>query len=99
VAGSNSSTAGSCTTLTYANFGQHFVTTYCAGCHAGSVTGAARQGAPTKDVFDTLTEVKSASRDMVREVVTKRTMPYGGATKPSDAERTQLGEWLGCGAP
>jgi uncharacterized membrane protein len=99
VVGSNGGASGSCTTLTYANFGQKFVATYCAGCHGGSVTGAARQGAPLKDVFDTLAEVKSASRDMVREVVVKRTMPYGSATKPSDTERTQLGEWLGCGAP
>lgn len=89
----------SCSTVTYATFGQTFLTTYCLGCHGGTVTGAARQGAPTDAVFDTLAEVKAASRKLMTEVVTKRTMPFGNAMKPTDAERTEFGQWLSCGAP
>lgn len=91
--------AASCSTLTYASFGQNFLSTYCLGCHGGTVTGAARMGAPTDAVFDTLAEVKAESRKLMSEVVTKRTMPFGNAKKPTDAERTEFGQWLSCGAP
>jgi uncharacterized membrane protein len=86
------------TSLTYTNFGQAFMTTYCASCHAGSVTGAARQGAPTGDVFDTLSQIHAKSDDIIHEVAVEKSMPYGAASKkPTDAERQQLGEWLACG--
>src|SRR5262245_5504262 len=33
-------------TLTYKNFGEKFMSTYCLRCHSDKVTGAARNGAP-----------------------------------------------------
>jgi hypothetical protein len=41
-------------TLTYANFGQSFMTTYCMSCHDSAKSGAARNGAPAFHDFDTL---------------------------------------------
>lgn len=86
------------TSLTYNNFGRAFLTTYCSSCHAATVTGAARQNAPSGDVFDTLAQVKAKSDEVVHEVTVEKSMPYGSASKkPTDAERVQLGEWLVCG--
>jgi len=40
-------------TLTYASFGQPFMTKYCISCHASTLTGKARMGAPAYHDFDT----------------------------------------------
>jgi cytochrome c5 len=90
-------------TLTYANFGQAFFATYCQRCHASSVTGAARMGAPSDHTFDMVQDIQlltehidelaAAGPDAVNTE-----MPPDGA-KPTEAERLQLGEWLACGAP
>src|SRR5262245_14574103 len=45
-------------TLTYANFGQAFFATYCQTCHASTVTGAARKGAPSDHVFDGVDDIQ-----------------------------------------
>src|SRR5262245_21740171 len=48
-------------TLTYANFGQAFFSTYCQSCHASTVTGAARNGAPDDHVFDQVEDIRLLS--------------------------------------
>jgi uncharacterized membrane protein len=90
-------------TLTYANFGQAFFASYCQRCHASTVTGAARMGAPSDHTFDMVQDIQllaehidelaAAGPDAVNTE-----MPPDGA-KPTEAERRQLGEWLACGAP
>src|SRR5262245_66555115 len=45
-------------TLTYANFGQTFFNGYCQRCHASTVTGAARKGAPDDHVFDQVEDIR-----------------------------------------
>lgn len=86
--------------LTYANFGKQFVAEYCASCHAGSAQGAARQGAPANVVFDSLAQIQADAHAVENDVVELKVMPFGQSTKhPSDAERTQFGHWLNCGAP
>jgi hypothetical protein len=50
--------AASLSGLTYANFGQAFFGAYCTRCHASTVTGAARNGAPIDHNFDTLAGVQ-----------------------------------------
>jgi uncharacterized membrane protein len=90
-------------TLTYANFGQAFFTSYCQRCHASTVTGLARMGAPADHTFDTVAEIRALS-DHIDELAaagpaaTNTEMPPDGA-KPTQAQREQLGEWLACGAP
>jgi uncharacterized membrane protein len=93
---------GACadTTLTYTSFAKPFVSSYCASCHGGSVTGTSRLGAPVDDVFDTRAQIAAKADDIKAQVVVMKTMPFGnGTTKPSDAERVKLGQWLSCGAP
>jgi uncharacterized membrane protein len=87
-------------TLTYESFGKGFVDEYCADCHAASVTGTARQGAPKGDVFDSLTQIQAKSDELIDEVVIEKAMPYKTYDhQPSNDERDKFGEWLACGAP
>lgn len=41
-------------TLTYENFGEKFMTDYCTMCHASTLRGAQRNGAPFAHDFETL---------------------------------------------
>ncbi len=90
-------------TLTYANFGQAFFTTYCQRCHASSVTGAARMGAPADHVFDQVQDIQLLSEHIdelaaAGPAAVNTAMPPNGPS-PTQTERLQLGEWLACGAP
>jgi len=90
-------------TLTYSNFAQGFFDKYCNRCHGGTVTGAARNGAPDDHVFDTRADIFT-NKDHIDEeaaagpTVVNKAMPPSGLA-PTDAERRQLGEWLACDAP
>lgn len=84
---------------TYETFGKAFVEDYCASCHAGTVTGAARNGAPVGDTFDTLAEIQAKSDQLHEEVTIEKAMPFGAASKkPSAEERELFGTWMECGA-
>ena len=90
-------------TLTWANFGQKFMTDYCTRCHASQLTGAARHGAPSFHDFDTPSGVRAVADHIDEEAAsgpaaTNTAMPPDGA-KPTLEERQQLGEWLACDAP
>jgi mono/diheme cytochrome c family protein len=90
-------------TLTWESFGQKFMTDYCTSCHASSLAGAARKGAPSDHNFESaalvrgqiehIDEQSAAGPDSVNTE-----MPIGAPT-PTEAERLLLGEWLACGAP
>ena len=80
-------------TLTYANFGQQFFTSYCNSCHSSG----------TRPALGTVAEIRANSSRIDSEAAagpnaTNTYMPEGGST-PTTAERTQLGQWLACGAP
>jgi cytochrome c5 len=90
-------------TLTYANFGRAFFDSYCQRCHAGTVTGAARMGAPADHTFDQIQDIQLLSEHIDEHAAAgpagvNTEMPPG-APLPTEAERRQLGEWLACGAP
>ncbi len=87
-------------TLTWESFGQEFMSTYCTRCHASTLEGDARQGAPLYHDFDTFmgvlvvadhVDMKAASGP----AATNELMPIGTPT-PTLEERQQLGEWLAC---
>jgi cytochrome c5 len=97
------STCPTTQTLTYANFGQAFFDSYCQRCHASTVTGPARMGAPADHVFDMVQDIQLLSHHIDELAAAgpdavNTEMPPDGA-KPTEAERRQLGEWLACGAP
>ncbi|NVB80713.1 MAG: hypothetical protein HOV81_20120 [Kofleriaceae bacterium] len=90
-------------TLTYASFGQPFMTSYCTRCHSSTLTGADRMGAPAFHDFDTQIGIQQVA-DHVDQVAgsgpaaTNESMPPDGA-KPTLDERKKLAEWIACGAP
>lgn len=90
-------------TLDEGTFARGFFTTYCTRCHASTVTGASRMGAPRGYDWDDITIIRAHAREIdllaaIGPSHANRTMPPNGLA-PSDAERAQLGEWLACGAP
>lgn len=90
-------------TLTWDNFGKGFMETYCTRCHATSVTGAARQGAPSDHNFETAALVRMQIEHIDGQTAAgpdsvNTEMPIGSPT-PTEDERRKLGEWLACGAP
>jgi cytochrome c5 len=89
--------------LTYESFGRGFMERYCTRCHASTLRGEDRQGAPSFHDFDTLFGIKAVF-DHVDETTasgpaaTNTSMPPD-TPSPTLAERQQLGEWLACGMP
>lgn len=93
-------------TLTYETFGRAFMGAYCTSCHASSVGGANRQGAPSDHNFDTLDAIRETGAGHIDDAAaagpekTNASMPPSThAAIPSDLERRRLGEWLACGMP
>ena len=101
--GSSGSSCPTAQTLTYDNFGKAFMTSYCVRCHASTVMGLARAGAPADHNFDDLASIKrfaSHIDDMAAAGPTKvNAMMPADPPFPSEDERRKLGEWLACGAP
>jgi hypothetical protein len=88
-------------TLTWESFGQDFMATYCTECHASTLMGADRQGAPLYHDFDTLDGVLPVLdhvdwKAAAGPAATNELMPPAGNPTPTLAERRQLGEWLAC---
>lgn len=79
------------TDLTYANFGKAFVDSYCNSCHSGnqqpSLASAAQIAANADAVYAQAGDGNTS-------------MPPGNASaQPTADERSNLAEWLACGAP
>jgi hypothetical protein len=91
-------------TLTYDTFAQSFMNSYCVSCHSSTLSGSARNGAPSDHNFDTLAGLRATEPEHIDEEAAagpnrvNTDMPPG-EPRPSDAERRELGEWLACGMP
>jgi uncharacterized membrane protein len=83
--------------LTYATFGEPFMTSWCRGCHSRELPPEMRQLAPLDVNFNTLDEVRRRTRRVAFLIGDSQTMPPAGG--PSAAERALAVEWLRCGAP
>jgi uncharacterized membrane protein len=101
----DSPTGSTCPTAdapTYASFGQHFMETYCTGCH--SANAGNRHGAPDDQNYDTEADIKKHADDIDAQAAsgpkaTNTGMPdLSGPVhmQPSMAERVQLGQFLAC---
>jgi hypothetical protein len=95
--GPGDSTGSTCptdSTLTYATFGQAFMTDQCLSCH--------RAGGPETPTLSTLAQIR-ANKDTIDRAAAagpnavNTYMPEGRSV--AEAERRKLGEWLACGAP
>ena len=87
---------------TYASFGRAFFDAHCQRCHASSVVGASRLGAPSSATYDDLPSIRRKlaeidARAAAGPLSINTDMPRGAAVPLP--ERQELGEWLACGAP
>src|SRR5262245_35324417 len=86
---------------TYVDFGEAFFTAYCIECHSQTLSGPDRLGAPVTIDFDTRGLVRMATSNIDKQAAWgpdahNSIMPPDGHRKPSDAERTRLGEYIAC---
>ncbi len=87
---------------TYASFGQAFFASYCTGCHSAAASD--RHGAPGNENYDTEADIARHASTIELEAAggpdaTNTAMPELAGpvmTKPTDAERARLGEYLAC---
>lgn len=89
--------------LTYETFGQSFMERYCTRCHAQTVTGSSRLGAPNDHNFDTLAAVRTHAVHIDEHAAAgplrvNTSMPPS-EPRPTTDERFQLGAWIACGLP
>ncbi|HEX2679291.1 MAG TPA: hypothetical protein VHM19_21720 [Polyangiales bacterium] len=83
--------------LTYESFGGPFLLNNCQGCHASTVTGTRRNGAPVGVSFDDIEAIRTLRKKIWQMAADDNTrMPPVGKIDP--AQRVLLGEWLACGA-
>jgi uncharacterized membrane protein len=87
-------------TLSYDSFGRDFMQKYCTRCHASSVTGDLRNGAPADHNFDTRADILAMADHIDEHAAAgpdavNTAMPPDG-TAPTEEERRKLGEWLAC---
>jgi hypothetical protein len=96
--GDNDTTdGGPCPTeLTWSNFGDPFLTTWCTGCHSSTLPDDFRGGAPLGVNFDTLEGVRTWS-----ENIANRTYGSAGGMPPAGEadDLDLLEEWITCGMP
>ncbi len=79
--------------LTWANFGEGFVTESCQSCHASTTLD--RRGAPADVVFDDReTTLALGDRVLARATGDRPTMPPQGGVTDDDRERLAI--WLTC---
>lgn len=81
--------------LTWANFGEGFMTKHCTGCHSSLLPEPMREGAPVGVDFDTYAAVLDwAPRIEATALGEAPAMPPGGG--PGADELALLEEWLAC---
>ncbi|MDB4976077.1 MAG: uncharacterized protein JWN48_4418 [Myxococcaceae bacterium] len=91
-------------TLTYEADIAPIMAKYCVSCHASTVPGAQRHGAPTDHNFDTelgiLEEAEHVDSNAGSSgTVTNTEMPPRGYPAPTVEERMKLSQWLACEVP
>lgn len=86
--------AGTC--LGYQSVIKPLLERHCTSCHASTLSGAARHGAPGTVDLDSYAGVVAAA-DRARVRVVDGTMPPGGGI--ADAERTHFADWVDAGKP
>jgi hypothetical protein len=88
--------------LTWENFGQPFLLTWCVPCHSPYLSGEgdpnARQDAPIGSDFDTYAHYMDWDADIYgRAAADNTSMPPAGG--PSSEDRAMLAEWIACSSP
>ena len=87
------------TTLTYENFGEAFMVSYCVNCHSSEVEDDDRLGAPENINLDSYENITTHRRSILKTAAQKRNPTMPPSRHISLEERELLSEWLNCGAP
>jgi hypothetical protein len=82
--------------LTYDNFGEPYLASWCRGCHSSDLPANMRQLALADINFNTLADVRAQLGPMQSVIATGAMPPEGG---PSADEQQLMMQWLSCGAP
>jgi uncharacterized membrane protein len=87
--------------LTYASFGQQFMSAYCLRCHTKQITGSARKAPPDRN-FDDLGSIRLSAKQIDQQAgagpaASHEVMPPDGPS-PALEQRQKLAQWLACGA-
>jgi hypothetical protein len=89
--------------LTWENFGEPFMLTWCTGCHHSALPTAQRAGAPCSANFDTHAGVRERAPVIALRALDWMTLegvaPMPPAALVPEDELALLREYLGCGAP
>jgi hypothetical protein len=88
--------------LTWDNFGEPFLLTWCTPCHSSHLSGEGdpneRQDAPIDSNFDTYSQYMDWDAEVWnRAAADNDSMPPAGGPSPED--RAMLAEWIACGSP
>lgn len=87
-----------CRTLTWDDYGEGYLRSWCGGCHSSAVPTEGRAGAPEGVDFDTHDGLlEHLDRVQARATGDAPTMPPVGGADAEERERFAL--WLDCGAP
>ncbi|MGC4065950.1 MAG: hypothetical protein QM784_15130 [Polyangiaceae bacterium] len=70
----------------------------CTGCHSSTLSGAARDGAPSDINFDVYASAKTHATHAVGEL-DEGAMPPSSLPKPSQAVVDAIVKWAACGTP
>jgi hypothetical protein len=103
--GGSSTGADPCTgsVLTWENFGEPFMLSWCTGCHHSALPSAERACAPCATNFDTHAGVSAISQYVKLRVADYDTVeglaPMPPAAVIPEDELALLREWIDCGAP
>jgi hypothetical protein len=98
--GATGSVCPSGNTLTYASFGESFMTRFCIRCHSTALMGDMRQGAPADHNFNSFAGVFRFADHIDEHAAAgpnavNTDMPPSDP-RPTEDERRQLGQWLAC---
>jgi uncharacterized membrane protein len=77
---------------------QMIVEQRCVPCHSQTPTNPSFSAAPAGVTFDTPEEIARQASLIDQLAVQSEAMPLGNATRMTDAERAELGRWIGQGA-
>ena len=83
---------------TWANYAQGFFAGYCSRCHASTLTGAARNGAPDGYDWDVEATVRVLASQIRAAVGVDNFMPPAAPT-PSCDERRRIVRWIDAATP
>jgi hypothetical protein len=83
------------TVLTYENFGEPYLLTWCVSCHSSWVAEADRQDAPDGVDFDTYGGFAPYADTAAHLSMIQEMPPAGG---PTADDRARFTEWVACGS-